>query len=64
MTDLFEQGRNLGKLEMKPLIRELIEALEEDYNRTAETMHLIDRAKEALDDPPHSGMDPQKREPE
>lgn len=44
-----EQGRIIGRRGMKPLIREMIEALEDDPNRTAATMHLIDRAKEALE---------------
>ncbi len=59
-----EQGVLIGRREMKPLIRELVNALKD-----AESAHeycggaainiqsLLDRAIEALDDPPHSGRE-------
>lgn len=50
MTDLFEQGRNLGKLEMKPLIRDLLHMLDvhgPEWDR--DLADVFKRAQEALD---------------
>lgn len=59
-----EQGVLIGRREMKPLIRELMNAIQDmDVERkygggsAINIQRLLDRAIEALDDPPHSGRE-------
>ena len=59
-----EQGVLIGRREMKPLVRELMNAIQDmDVERkygggsAINIQRLLDRAIEALDDPPHSGRE-------
>ena len=56
-----EQGVLIGRREMKPLIRELLNVLNQFVTEDADTRRravaVFARAMEALDDPPHSGRE-------